>query len=120
RAGGGGQGLRPLHAPGAPGGRRGGGAGGLHGGGAYPAAACRPFSADRKGLVLAEGAAVFVLESLDAARRRNAPILGELTGFGITSDAGHVTDPSPDGAARAMAMALHDGSHDPGDVDYIN
>jgi nodulation protein E len=86
----------------------------------HPAAACRPFSADRKGLVLAEGAAVLVLESLDAARRRNAPILGELTGFGITSDAGHVTDPSPDGAARAIAMALHDGGHDAGDVGYIN
>jgi len=85
-----------------------------------PAAACRPFSADRKGLVLAEGAPVLVLESLDAARRRNAPILGEITGFGITSDAGHLTDPSPDGAARAMAMALHDGGHDPGDVGYIN
>jgi nodulation protein E len=85
-----------------------------------PAAACRPFSADRKGLVLAEGAAVLVLESLDTARRRNAPILGEITGFGITSDAGHLTDPSPDGAARAMAMALHDGGHDAGDVGYIN
>ncbi len=85
-----------------------------------PAAACRPFSADRKGLVLSEGAAVFVLESLDAARRRNATILGEITGFGITSDAGHLTDPSPDGAARAMAMALQDGSHDAGDIGYIN
>src|SRR5260221_596726 len=87
---------------------------------ADPAAACRPFSADRKRPALAEGAAVFLLGPLDAARRRDAPILGELTGFGITSDAGHVTDPSPDGAARAMAMALHDGSHDAGDVDYIN
>lgn len=85
-----------------------------------PAAACRPFSADRKGLVLAEGAAVFVLESFDAALKRNAPILGELAGFGITSDAGHVTDPSPDGAARALAMALSDGGLSPDDVDYIN
>jgi nodulation protein E len=85
-----------------------------------PAAACRPFSADRKGLVLAEGAAVLVLESLDAARQRGAEILGEITGFGITSDAGHVTDPSPDGAARAIAMAIHDSGLQPGDVDYIN
>ncbi len=73
-----------------------------------PAEACRPFSADRKGLVLAEGAAVFVLESLDAARRRGAEILGEIAGFGATSDAGHITDPDAGGAARAMALALRD------------
>jgi nodulation protein E len=86
----------------------------------HPAAACRPFSADRKGIVLAEGAAVFVLEALDAALARNTPILGEIAGFGITSDAGHLTDPSPDGAARAMAMALRDGGMGADDIDYIN
>ena len=85
-----------------------------------PPAACRPFSADRKGLVLAEGAAVLVLESFDSAQRRGAAILGELAGFGITSDAGHVTDPSSDGAARALAMAVRDGGLNLDDVDYIN
>ena len=86
----------------------------------HPEAACRPFSADRKGLVLAEGAAVFVLESFDNAQRRNQPILGEIAGFGITSDAGHLTDPSADGAARAMMMALADGGLSVDDVGYIN
>ncbi len=85
-----------------------------------PPAACRPFSADRKGLVLAEGAAVLVLESVDSAQRRGAAILGELAGFGITSDAGHVTDPSSDGAARALAMAVRDGGLSLDDVGYIN
>jgi nodulation protein E len=85
-----------------------------------PSAACRPFSADRKGLVLAEGAAVFVLEPLDAARRRGAPLLGEVTGFGITSDAGHITDPSPDGAARAMSLAVRESGLAPEEIEYIN
>jgi len=83
-----------------------------------PAAACRPFSADRKGLVLAEGAGVLVLESFEHAERRGAQILGEIAGFGITSDAGHLTDPSTDGAARAMVMAL--GGLALRDVGYIN
>lgn len=86
----------------------------------HPEAACRPFSADRKGLVLAEGAAVLVLESLENAERRGAAILGEIAGFGATSDAGHVTDPSPDGAARAMRLALEDAAMRPEDVGYIN
>lgn len=85
-----------------------------------PARACRPFSADRKGLVLAEGAAVLLLESLDNAVRRGQPVLGEIIGFGATSDAGHVTDPSADGAARAIRMALRDASIEPADVGYIN
>ncbi|MFL6248695.1 MAG: beta-ketoacyl-[acyl-carrier-protein] synthase family protein [Thermoanaerobaculia bacterium] len=86
----------------------------------HPEAACRPFSADRKGLVLAEGAAVFVLESLEHAQARGATILGEIAGFGATSDAGHITDPSADGAARAMQQALLDARLDPRDVGYIN
>jgi nodulation protein E len=86
----------------------------------HPEAACRPFSVDRKGLVLAEGAAVFVLESEENARRRGAEILAEVAGFGATSDAGHITDPSADGAARAMALALRDARLDPEDVGYIN
>ncbi|HEY0158936.1 MAG TPA: beta-ketoacyl-[acyl-carrier-protein] synthase family protein [Thermoanaerobaculia bacterium] len=86
----------------------------------HPESACRPFSADRKGLVLAEGAAVFVLESYENAVRRGAQILGELAGFGATSDAGHVTDPSADGAARAMRLALRDARLNVDDVGYIN
>ncbi|HUR83142.1 MAG TPA: beta-ketoacyl-[acyl-carrier-protein] synthase family protein [Thermoanaerobaculia bacterium] len=84
----------------------------------HPDQACRPFSADRKGLVLAEGAAVLVLESFENARKRGAEILGEIAGFGATSDAGHVTDPSADGAARAMRLALDDAQWN--GVDYIN
>lgn len=84
----------------------------------HPEEACRPFSADRKGLVLAEGSAVLLLESLEHAQSRNAEILGEILGFGATSDAGHVTDPSADGAARAMRIALRDARLDT--VDYIN
>ena len=86
----------------------------------HPKAACRPFSVDRQGLVLAEGAAVLVLEEWERAVRRGQAIVGEVVGFGITSDAGHVTDPSADGAARAMAMALHDASVAPTDIGYIN
>jgi nodulation protein E len=86
----------------------------------HPDAACRPFSADRKGLVLAEGAAVFVLESMEHARKRGADILAEVVGFGATSDAGHVTDPSADGAARAMALAMRDANLAPDAVGYIN
>ena len=86
----------------------------------HPEEACRPFSADRRGLVLAEGAAVLVLESLGNARRRGADILGEIAGFGATSDAGHVTDPSADGAARAMKLAVADAGLGATDVGYIN
>jgi nodulation protein E len=86
----------------------------------HPEAACRPFSADRKGLVLAEGAAVLMLESYDRARGRGAGILGELAGFGATSDAGHITDPSADGAARAMDQALRDARMAPDEIGYIN
>jgi nodulation protein E len=86
----------------------------------HPEEACRPFSADRKGLVLAEGAAVFVLESWENATRRGAEILGELAGFGATSDAGHVTDPSADGASRAMRLALKDARLNADDVGYVN
>ncbi|HUP59552.1 MAG TPA: beta-ketoacyl-[acyl-carrier-protein] synthase family protein [Thermoanaerobaculia bacterium] len=86
----------------------------------HPEEACRPFSADRKGLVLAEGAAVLVLESLENARRRGAEILGEIAGCGATSDAGHITDPDASGAARAMAIAMKDAGLAAEDVGYIN
>jgi nodulation protein E len=84
----------------------------------HPERACRPFSANREGLVLAEGAAVFLLENFDGALRRGQPILGEIAGFGATSDAGHVTDPSAEGASRAMRIAM--SGSDPATVGYIN
>ncbi len=85
-----------------------------------PGAACRPFSADRKGLVLAEGAAVLILEEWESAKARAQPILGEIVGFGLSSDAGHVTDPSARGAAAAMRMALADAGLTVDDIGYIN
>src|SRR5580658_806695 len=81
---------------------------------------CRPFSKDRRGLILGEGAAMLVLEPLDAARARGAAILGEIIGFGMSSDAFHITQPSPDGAARAMRAALADAGAQPNDIGYIN
>ncbi|MGA2879156.1 MAG: beta-ketoacyl-[acyl-carrier-protein] synthase family protein [Bryobacteraceae bacterium] len=81
---------------------------------------CRPFSKDRRGLILGEGAAMLVLEPLDAARARGAPILGEIAGFGMSSDAFHITQPSPDGAARAMRAALSDARLGPDQIGYIN
>jgi 3-oxoacyl-[acyl-carrier-protein] synthase II len=87
-----------------------------------PERASRPFDLDRDGFVLAEGAAMFVLESLDHARRRGATILAELVGFGNSSDASHITAPDADGlgAARSMRWALEDAGLNPGDIDYIN
>ncbi|HZZ34064.1 MAG TPA: beta-ketoacyl-[acyl-carrier-protein] synthase family protein [Phenylobacterium sp.] len=66
---------------------------------------CRPFSADRDGMVLGEGGAVLMLEAWDHAKARGAPILGELVGWGMSSDAFHITQPSPEGQARAMRQA---------------
>jgi nodulation protein E len=81
---------------------------------------CRPFSKDRRGLILGEGAAMLVLEPLDAARARGATVLGEIVGFGMSSDAFHITQPSPDGAARAMRAALADAGVDAAAIGYIN
>lgn len=81
---------------------------------------CRPFSKDRRGLILGEGAAMLVLEPLDAAIARGASILGEIIGFGMSSDAFHITQPSPDGAGRAMRAALADARIDPDAIGYIN
>ncbi len=86
----------------------------------HPEAACRPFSADRKGLVLAEGAGVLLLESMEHAAARGQKILGEVAGFGATSDAGHPTDPSADGEARAIRMAMRDAGLAESDIAYIN
>lgn len=81
---------------------------------------CRPFSKDRHGLILGEGAAMLVLEPLNAARARGAAILGEIAGFGMSSDAFHITQPSPEGAARAMRAALSDAALAPEAIGYIN
>jgi 3-oxoacyl-[acyl-carrier-protein] synthase II/nodulation protein E len=72
--------------------------------------ACRPFSADRDGMTLAEGAAVLTLETLAAARARSAPIYAEILGFGMSSDAHHITQPKPDGPAQAIRAALEDAA----------
>jgi beta-ketoacyl-acyl-carrier-protein synthase II len=85
-----------------------------------PARACRPFSADREGLVMGEGAGVLVLEELEHARRRGAKIYAELAGYGITSDASHITQPSVDGPVRAIRMALEEAGIKPEEIDYVN
>lgn len=85
-----------------------------------PARACRPFSADRQGIVIGEGAAVFLLEDYETARKRGAKIYGELAGYGANSDASHITQPSVDGPARAMKLALDDAGLTPDAIDYIN
>jgi len=81
---------------------------------------CRPFSKDRKGLILGEGAAMLVLESLERAQARGAEILGEIVGFGMSSDAGHITAPSEEGAAMAMEAAMRDAQVSPMEIGYIN
>jgi nodulation protein E len=82
--------------------------------------ACRPFSADRTGMVLGEGAAVFVFEAEEHARARGALVLAEVAGFGMTADASDIVAPSAEGAARAMRLALSDAGMATEDVGYIN
>jgi nodulation protein E len=81
---------------------------------------CRPFSKDRKGLVMGEGAAIVVLETLENARARGADILAEVVGFGMSADARDLTNPDVDGMARAMKSCLADAGLTPDDIDYIN
>ncbi len=87
-----------------------------------PKAASRPFDAERDGFVIGEGAAALVLEHLASALERGVPILGEIVGYGATSDAYHITQPDEngEGAARAMARALKKANLKPSDIDYIN
>jgi len=82
--------------------------------------ACRPFSADRNGLVIGEGAAILVLEEWHHAKMRGADIHAELIGFGMTADAGELTAPDANGAARAMQAALSDAAVTADEVDYVN
>src|SRR5947209_4081095 len=81
---------------------------------------CRPFSKDRKGMILGEGAAMMVLEPLERAMARGARIYGEIVGFGMSSDAGHITSPIFEGPAAAMRAALSDAQLAPGQIGYIN
>jgi nodulation protein E len=81
---------------------------------------CRPFSRDRKGLVIGEGAAVVVLEGLEHARERSAAIFGEIVGFGMSSDANDLTSPDEGGMVRAIESALADARLAPEDVQYVN
>lgn len=85
-----------------------------------PSASCRPFSRTRSGLVLGEGAAFFVLESWEHAVTRGATIHAELAGYGLTTDAAHITRPSVEGQASAMRLALRSAGRQPEAIDYVN
>ena len=81
---------------------------------------CRPFSLNRPGMILGEGGAMLILETLELAQKRGATIYGEIVGFGMSSDAGHITRPEQKGAEQAMRSALADADLKPEAVDYIN
>src|SRR5205085_1166415 len=83
---------------------------------------CRPFDSNRSGMVLGEGAALFALEEFESARRHGAEILGEIIGYGISTDNHHLTQPNPDGSGprRAMQQAVADAGTTPDCVGYIN
>lgn len=88
----------------------------------HPETASRPFDKTRNGFVMGEGCGIMVLEALDHAKKRGAKIYCEMAGYGMTSDASHITapDPSGEGAARCMINALKDASIKPNEVDYLN
>jgi nodulation protein E len=85
-----------------------------------PSRACRPFSRDRLGMVLGEGAGILVLESWERANARGARILAELAGYGATADAEHITQPGTHSPARAIAIALEQARLAPTDIEYVN
>lgn len=87
-----------------------------------PARACRPWDANRDGFVIGEGAGILVLETLESALRRDAPILAELVGYGMSGDAHHITSPAEDGdgAVRVMRSAIEDAGISLPDIDYVN
>lgn len=85
-----------------------------------PAKASRPFDKNRDGLVPSGGAATLILESYDSARKRGAAILGEVIGFGFSSNGDHISVPNIDGPVRSLNMAIRDAGVKPGDIKYIN
>lgn len=85
-----------------------------------PEASCRPFSKDRTGFVLGEGAAVIVLEEMERAKKRGAKIYGEVIGYSSTCDAHHITSPSVDGQVRSIELAMEDAGIGADEIDYIN
>ncbi len=85
-----------------------------------PTRASRPFDRDRDGLVPSGGAATVILESYESAKRRGAKILGEVIGYGFSSNGAHISNPTVEGPVKALSMALHDAGLTATDVDYIN
>lgn len=85
-----------------------------------PTRASRPFDRDRDGLVPSGGAATVILESLESAQRRGATILGEVLGYGFSSNGAHISNPTVDGPVRSLQIALQDAGLQPGDIEYIN
>src|SRR6476469_7905342 len=85
-----------------------------------PKKASRPFDKDRDGLIPSGGAATVILESLESAQARGATILGEVVGYGFSSNGGHISNPTVSGPVRALRMALKDAQLSPDEIFYIN
>ncbi len=85
-----------------------------------PHKACRPFDKDRNGLIPSGGGATLIIESYESATKRGAPILGEIIGYGFSSNGDHISTPNVEGPSRAMRMALEQAKIEPSDVDYVN